>query len=97
MLDNYTAAYADIVHNRFAFMQPSGEVKECRLIVSFVEAFCTTNSVVTIGEWAANMGLLNVKTLMPKQTFMSMGFSNATLGDKVQFIHELARSLYKEA
>jgi len=93
MLIEFTAAYADIVKNKFAFMLPSGEVRESRLLLPFVENFCNVNNVVTIGEWAANLGCLSVKTLMPKQTFASMGFSQATLEDKVRFIHELSKSL----
>lgn len=90
----FTAAYADIVQNKFSFMSPNGEIKESRIVPSFLEHFCTVNNVVTLGEWAANMGLLTVKTLIHKQTFASMGFPNATLEDKVRFIHELSKGMY---
>jgi hypothetical protein len=90
-----TAAYADIVNGKFAFMSDDGTVKTGELLVPFIKMLASKRDLVTIGEWAANFGLTTVITLVPKQTFGSMGLGNAILEDRVKFIQELANHMYK--
>lgn len=87
--------YGDLIAGKVAYKK-DGVISVAPLNVAMLSSISEKHTIVTIGVWAAHIGITNAVNLYPKCTFGMLGMENLSIEQKVEIIDRLGQKRYEQ-